>query len=277
MILKWINPRRFYLRWPLKMFLFGVITLLVLFPRLDRLWITIPRWLNPESLVNPNSPALQPLVSEFDSIRQPDWDRPRLAQEIQYFVYRKVPYDWDWNIWGNADYFPTVEEVMTQKREDCDGRAIVAASLLRRYGIKAWLVLGGGHAWVKTDVGEVMGPASRKAVEVTEQGPQVNWSYLWQLYKDIAMGISVFLLPRELILVCAFWILMMSRSLRIRDTLVWLAVLTVGLMLIRESGYPYREAISEMWWGYGLWIFVVVGMIIHSKLTIRGVQETPSP
>ena len=48
-----------------------------------------------------------------------------LVRGVEKFVYGHVPYAWDWDTWGVADYLPSVAEVRRMGREDCDGRAVV--------------------------------------------------------------------------------------------------------------------------------------------------------
>lgn len=60
-----------------------------------------------------------------------------MLEEIEKFVYEKNKSAWDWEVWGNVNYIPTVEEAIASGREDCDGQAIVGASMLREYGYDA--------------------------------------------------------------------------------------------------------------------------------------------
>src|SRR5262245_57410205 len=199
-LIGWINDRPAALRWLLKITAGAVLTIVVLFPRLDRVPVWISRHMDPEALVRQDAPELRPLIEEFDGRRASDWDDARMLKEIQDFVHSKVRYEWDWNLWGNADYFPTVAEALQRGQEDCDGRAIVAASLLRHYGYDAHLAGDITHLWVVTDRGATMGPNPIAGVKFTDQGRQINWAVVQTLPKAISFGIAVFPLGRELIL-----------------------------------------------------------------------------
>lgn len=260
-----LNRRSKWARRPIKCVIFAVISLVVFFPRLDRLPTTIRRHLNPNALINADSPALQPWLEEFEAARKPDWDDQKLLGELERYVYRKIPYAWDWDLWGNVDYFPTVEEVLALGKEDCDGRAVVAASVLQKYGYNARLATDFGHVWVVTDRGETMSPGKSTGIEFTDEGMKFNWAILRDLPKTLAMGIAVFPLYRDLILILAAWLLLVGRGVRVRDTLLWGALLVIGLMLVREGGHPRHVNIWKDWLGFAIWAAVLVGMVVQGR------------
>jgi hypothetical protein len=177
---------------------------------------------------------------------------------VEQFVYKRVPYDWDWNTWGMADYFPSVDEVLRIGREDCDGRAVVAASLLKNLGYDARIVTDFAHVWVTTPQGQTMGPGKTKTVEVTEKGVKLDLSGLKQIPQTLAYGIAVFPLPRELILLAVFWLLLMRGREYLRPMLAGV-LLTAGLLLVRHGGADYRgPKFALEWLGLGL---VVAGIL----------------
>jgi hypothetical protein len=263
MILRWLNHRQKLFRWALKALFLVILVLLVLFPRVDRLPETVRRYLNPNDLVNPQSPALAPLIDEFEKERQPDWTRTELMNHIESFVYRKIPYARDWNLWANIDYIPTVEEAIKKGKEDCDGRAVVAASMLRRYGFEAVIVGNFEHIWVKTEIGETMGPAENKLVEYTAEGKRkFNWSTVWDMPDEFCYSISVFPLWRELIILVGVWLLLIGRGLSFRETLIWLGMLMAGLLLIRDGGKD-SESLKN-WAGILIILFSAVSLVVRS-------------
>lgn len=264
-LLRGLNSRGIAVRWPAKGAIFAAVCLLVLFPRLDRLPVTVKRHLNPNVLINADSPALQPLLDDFEGLRQQDWDHERLLKELERYVYRKIPYAWDWDLWGNVDYFPTVEETLAAGKEDCDGRAVVAASVLRKYGYNARLATNFGHVWVVTDRGATMSPGKRKGIEFTAEGMKFDWRIVFDLPKTLAMGVSVFPLYRELILVLAAWLLMVGGNVRLRDAAIWLALLVVGLMLLREGGRPRHEDIWKDWLGFTSCLIALMALVLQNR------------
>jgi hypothetical protein len=136
-------------RWGVKWLLLGAVSLLVLYPRLDLAWQQVRHFRAAEQLIEPTAPSLAPLEEELVR-RLPANATP--AQEVaavEALVKQRLPYRYDWFNWGNLDYWPTVEEALARGQEDCDGHAIVAASLLRRRGYaSAHLVGNFSHVWV---------------------------------------------------------------------------------------------------------------------------------
>jgi len=271
-----LNPQRFWLRWPLKWLILGVVSLCVLFPRLDRLPTSLSRYLDPNSLIDSESPVLQPWLEEFQAERKPAWNDKRTIRKLKEFVYGKIKYEWDWNLWGNADYFPTVKEAVELGKEDCDGRAIVAASMLQKLGYKAHLATDFSHMWVVTDHGETMNPGKRKSIEYSDKGPKYNWSAIRDLPKHISLGISVFPLKRELIIVLVVWLMMMGRHARFRHCLIWLTLLIIGLMLIREGGRPRNSDLTKDVIGFALWALAWIGLIVQTWLNGYNQAEEPA-
>jgi len=256
-IFDWLNTCRARWRWPLKLLLLCLLVLWV-----DLLPAQIHRYMNPNGLVDPSS-ELQPLVDEFEMERQPDWTRQELMNHIEAFVYRKITYARDWNIWGNIDYFPTVREAVKKGREDCDGRAIVAASMLQRYGFDAELMGNFDHIWVKTDIGETMSPGDHVFVQFTDEGRKLNWSALWDAPNDFCHGVAIFPLWRELIIVLGFWLLMISRRLNLKYALGGLALLVIGLLLVRDGGLDDPERLKN-WSGMAVFLSAVFVIALGS-------------
>ena len=236
-------------RWrlPMKWAIFALTCLTVCFPYPGRLVRHIRHWTDPNALIQPDAPALQPLVEEL---------RPRLSgpltpkealRRVEHFVYERIPYEWDWNTWGTADYLPTVTEAIVMGKEDCDGRAVIAASLLRNFGFEAQLVADFTHMWVKTDRGETMAPGKRKAIVAMEDGLHFDPSALADLPKALALGVAVFPLARELIILGVLWWLLLRR-VGVGSSLGSLGLFLFGLFLLRAVGKPYLDTPSWLTW-----------------------------
>jgi len=205
----------------------------VCYPYPRRLVTHWQRIQNPDALINPESPALEPLIAEVKQELTPDLTPPQVLKKIESFVYKKVPYEWDWNTWGVADYFPTVEEALSQGKEDCDGRAIVAASIMRYFGYDARLVTDFAHLWVTTSEGDVMNPGKTKAAVATGDGFQLQPGAFRQLVQPLAYGVSVFPLARELIVIGVLWWLLLGRGVSKVRAMGSLLFLVNGLFLLR--------------------------------------------
>jgi len=240
----WLNGRRRLIRWPIKCAIVTFTVLAVCFPNPARLVRHLEHWRDPNALIEPDAPALMPMVEAL----RPQMAATKRPQEalhvVERYVYSQIHYDWDWNTWGSADYLPTVTEVIEKGREDCDGQAVVAASLLRNFGFKSELVANFAHMWVKTDRGEAMGPAKNRAVVATENGPKFSWRGLWELPKAAAFGVAVFPLGRELIVLGVLWLMLWDRRrTRLRQALA-VAVFGGGLIALRAGSYDYRHPVA---------------------------------
>lgn len=231
-----LNKLRWPIRLPVKWAVFALSGLIVCFPYPARLIRHVQHWKDPHRLIEPNAPALQPLVQELAPILREKHTPRKALKAVQRFVYKKIPYEWDWNTWGMADYLPTVTEAIEKGREDCDGQAVVAASLLAHFGYHAELVTDFVHVWVKTDQGELMGPGRRKAVVATDKGLIVQQGALTQVPRALAFGAAVFPLIRELILVVVMWFLFLRADASVWSRVLGLGLFLAGLFLLRAGG-----------------------------------------
>ena len=250
-----LNELPWYARLPAKWTLFGLTVLLVCFPYPGRLVAHINHWRDPNALIEPDAAAIQPLVEELRPQMTDDLSSADALRRVERFVYEKLPYDWDWNTWGTADYLPTVTEAIEMGREDCDGRAVLAASLLRHFGFETQIVTDFAHVWVKTDKGETMGPGKNKVVVATKEGLRVQWDGLSEIPRAMAYGLGVFPLGRELIIIAALWLLLLRRGGRVAPAVVGLAALVGGLVLVRVGSKVYLHPTVWMQW-LGVTVFV---------------------
>lgn len=239
-----LNRLRWPLRIPIKWLIFGIAVLVVCFPYPARLIRHVQRWRNPNALIEPDAPAIQPLIEELQPQLTAGLTPEEVLLAVQKYVCEKIRYEWDWNTWGMADYLPTVAEAVAMGREDCDGQAVVAASLLSHFGFEAELVTDFTHVWVKTEFGETMGPGERKTVVATEEGLEIQAGALAALPRALGVGLSVFPLARELIILGVLWLLLLRPKGGLVCSILGLAFLVVGFMLIRRSGLSFRPPLA---------------------------------
>jgi hypothetical protein len=261
-----MNAWPWYARLPTKWTVFALTVLVVCFPYPTRLREHLRHWRDPNALVEPDAPTLQPLVDELRSELGGNSPSPETMRTVERFVLRRIPYEWDWNTWGMADYLPTVAEVLEKGREDCDGRAVVAASLLRSCGFEATIVTDFAHVWVKTDHGEAMGPGKRKAVIATEKGLQIQFRALTELPRALAYGIAVFPLIRELIVIGVAWLLLLRPGSGVGACVIMLAALNAGLSCLRWGGADYLHPVLSLQW---LGVAMMLASIFVPPLRIR--------
>jgi len=222
---------------------FATTLFLVCFPYPNRFITHVQRWQNPNELIDPGAIELKPMIDELAPQMAAASDPSDALGIVEKFVYEHVKYEWDWNNWGNADYIPSVAEVVSRGQEDCDGRAVIAASLLEHFGIKSQIVTDFAHVWVKTQYGETMGPGTHAAIEASDQGLQLQAGALLEACKGLAFGVAAFPIGRELIiLVMAWWLLLRWRG-GIGCQLAALAFLLNGLVLLRLGGKSYQDPV----------------------------------
>ena len=119
-MLGWLNRLRWWRRLPLKWAIFLLTVAAVCFPHPRLVVRHIQHWRDPNALIDPDAPELRPLVEQL-RVRVTDDLTPKQALAVvQRFVYEAVPYEWDWNTWGMADYLPTVSEILEAGKEGED-------------------------------------------------------------------------------------------------------------------------------------------------------------
>jgi hypothetical protein len=271
------NKLRWYARLPLKWLVFAVATVAVCYPYPSLLAKHLRHWRDPNALIDPNAASLQPLALDLRTSLPPGLSAKKTLQHVEKFVYQRVPYEWDWNTWGMADYLPTVDEVLEKGKEDCDGRAVVAASLLAGLGFKSEIVTDFAHVWVKTDKGETMGPGRRKAVVATDRGLEVHWRGLIELPRAFAYGLAVFPGEREYTLLVLGWFLLLGTQTGLAQSIIGLRILLTGFSTLRFGGADYRNpALSLQWLGVSL---LVAGILVLFLRTQRQstLSETVAP
>jgi hypothetical protein len=132
----------------MRMVLSCCAVLVTVFPDPQRLSVQVGRYLaGPGSLVAPDDPALEPLKETYQQLIA-SGATPQKA--VRKAVSAHVRYASDFTVWGQLDYWPTVSETLAKGREDCDGIAIVTASLARQVGLKQCrLRARPDHMWVE--------------------------------------------------------------------------------------------------------------------------------
>lgn len=260
----WLRFQRgpWWWRVPAKALLMAVTVFLVCYPNPFLFVRHVKHWQNPNAMIDPDAAELEPMLRELE---------PKLAETppgrealkiVQRFVYDRIKYEWDWNTWGAADYLPTLAEVLEKGKEDCDGRAVVAASLLRNLGYQADLVTDLTHVWVKTDHGETMGPGpGPKTAIATDTGLRIDWAaYFKNAPKSLAYGLAVFPLWRELVVVAMLWLLALLPGMGRLWVIGGLLLMVDGLLLTRYGAKDaWRFDAVGTWFGlFNLMLAVVV-------------------
>ncbi|HEY1173468.1 MAG TPA: hypothetical protein VGH19_19025 [Verrucomicrobiae bacterium] len=248
----------------IKALLLGLFTLAVFFPRPDQLVKQFPRWKNPDSLIETDVPFMVEINKKIDEQLKPDGTKLEELKTVERFVYREVKYGYDWDVWGNTDYWPTVTEVWESKREDCDGLAVLAASILKSRGFEEVRIVGNlSHVWVATKTNEVMSPQADKNFQRVDgklkvKLPGANTFLLsWAHINKFPAGRSLILLMAILLMVAhPIW-----------DGARWwraFGIGAAGLLLLYDWGGKYLQSSAA---GASLWFWVGNALVIGAIIT----------
>jgi hypothetical protein len=262
-----LQPR--WRRWPIKCCVLLLTVFLTLYPDPRFLYRHIRHIRQADDLPNPADPAVPAVLHRLDAVvSQSGGD---LLSTVESFVHEEVPYGWDWDVWGVVDYLPSVGEVIAEGREDCDGRAVLAAALLRARGIDARLVGDLRHMWVRTPMGDTMNPLGDPVFDVKDEEVVVRWGRLLDL-GPLGYGIAVFPLLRETIILLTACLLVLPTRIRWPRALAGLSMMFVGLFVVRFAG---QEPLDPWRWGIGLGLMLVLaGLIIGAFSCPSGPDNT---
>lgn len=269
-----LQRRRWIVRWPIKWLFVAVVALLVFYPRPTLLVRDIRHVRNIDALVNPDSPALQPWLKELEQV--PGFAEATPSERlrmVQSFVYEHVPYAFDWQVWGVVDYLPTVEEIVAARREDCDGRALIAASLLRRFDPTAHVVTDFKHMWVATAEGTAMRPSGPPVLEAGVQGAHLQWLNLLSV-RGPAYGLAVYPHLRTAALLAAVWLALADPRMRRRTAVIAALVMINGVVVVTLAA---RDPWAPQMWGIWLGLLQMVGTTVVVWIAAIRARRRPAP
>lgn len=273
-----------YFRLPIKWLVLAVVVLFVLFPDPRLLARNVRHISNLDAMIDAKNPDLQKWVTEFDQYEaslMPVPTQPVQKQRaVEKFVYAHVPYQWDWELYGAADYMPTVAEMFEYARhrpdgkvyEDCDGRAVMCASMLRAMGYDARIVTDLQHVWVETPLGPLMGPGMTPALQSSATGNRANLAVAGSnLLTALSFGTSVFPFWREF----TIWVAVVALSLHPRMSrkagLLGAALTLQGLLFVRCGviSKPDFRWLSQSWPATVGIAHIVAGLLILWTASFR--------
>ncbi|MCA9243075.1 MAG: hypothetical protein KDA32_03905 [Phycisphaerales bacterium] len=251
-----------------KLVIFMAVFGLVMYPKV---WMA-PTWLyrltHLNSVINADASGLESIAEEVRAQLPPDAGAREAQQAVESVVYKRVPYSHDWVTWGVFDHLPTVDEVLSRGTDDCDGRAVVAASTLRHMGYDAWLVTDLLHTWVQTPEGDALAMERPGRVTLsgrpgadgkTETTVAINPGLIANLGRGLGYGVSVFPLARIAIIVGTFLALVAHPRVGAIRYLAGALLVIAGLAAIRVSGEPFARSLSPATGaGVGLGLALIV-------------------
>lgn len=132
--------------------------LVLLFPHPGRALREFRTLRDPNALIAPGDPAVERLSAEIDAAMPATLDRPGQIAWIEAFIEKRIVYAHDWDQWLNVDYWPTPSETVASGREDCDGIAVLTASVLKRRGFKPRIEASYEHVWLEVEGERILNP-----------------------------------------------------------------------------------------------------------------------
>ena len=173
----------------------------ILNPNPKRFAQQVQHYFQSELLIQENFPGIEEINREIDALLPPNATLREEFSAIQNYVYQHIAYEYDWDNWGNIDFWPRAELVWARQREDCDGRAVLAASILRSRGFHSATLAGSiRHIWVQVDQQELMDPDAEQNVRLDGGKLAVSLPSPQLLLESTALYVADFPTIRNLIL-----------------------------------------------------------------------------
>jgi hypothetical protein len=165
----------------------------------------------PRAVANAYNPDIDPAAVQHLAAQLPD-DPAYIEQQLEGPL---LPYAVPWETYGVPWYYPTTREVIEKGVADCQGRAIVFASILEAKGIPYTLRASLDHIWVEYEskqenVGEnaavaVMDNGSLRVPETWDwrRSYEIEKEYFWDpapLHRKLLLfgGLAIIVLHRLL-------------------------------------------------------------------------------
>lgn len=270
-----------WLRFTLKTLIFLIVLLLVIFPNPKRLLRQLGNYRHPERLIQTDFAGMAQIQAELDSLMRIHPDKSEL-ELIQHYVYQKIPYRFDWELWSNSDYWPTAAETWSRQSEDCDGQAILAVSIMRARGYSAArLGINMLHIWVEVDSIGMMGAMAEKSIEKRDGRTIIHLPSRQLLISTTAFMIKNFPALRIVLLLLTILILAIYPSKHHLYFLSTLVITLLGFILLKEWSLDFSppenpEIDLHFMGGMLLIILAIVGALGNSKIIrlIRQIRST---
>ncbi|MBN1465745.1 hypothetical protein JXA02_08300 [candidate division KSB1 bacterium] len=228
----WLSERSFLVRLIIKTVLFICIFLVVTFPNPVLNIKQVQAYLNTETLFDTNF-ELDVINAEIDSLLPANHTTLDEYKAVVQFVYQHIPYQFDWDNWGNSEYWPSASETWRRGREDCDGRAILAVAIFRSRGYKDANIVGSmKHLWIKVGDQELMGP-DRETIMVMDQGQKkMRMPPFIYMVEAMALQLSYYPIFRMLLITLIALILLYHPATDVQRLLGLAVVAIIGFVLI---------------------------------------------
>ncbi|MCP4395805.1 MAG: transglutaminase domain-containing protein [bacterium] len=212
----------------LKMTIFSIVLFFSLNPHPKRFVQQVQRYFQTEHLIQEDFPGIEEINREIDLLLPPNVTQQEEFLAVQNYVYQHIAYEYDWDNWGNIDFWPKADIVWARQREDCDGRAVLAASILRSRGFHSATLAGSiRHIWVQVDQQELMNPDTEQNVRLDGGKLAISLPSSQLLLESTALYVANFPTIRNLLLFFVALLLCYHPS---RNLAQFFGIATLGLV-----------------------------------------------
>ena len=157
-------------------------------------WAVSVCYPNPGVLVRSIQNAWRPVI-DAESVREWALTLPANPRQIEASVLERITYAVPWETDGVPWTFPTPAEVMARNAGDCQGRAVVLASVFEARGMPYRLEASFDHIWVDYPGRKGTGIENPNKVMVrrapTADGwasrmrlPEIDWAESWRIERE---------------------------------------------------------------------------------------------
>ncbi len=233
-------------RLSIKSAVFLLTLLFILFPNPFLLIKQIAHFNEPEQCIQTDFEGVDAALHSIDSLAGDAPDSAAVLAAVEQFVYDRVKYSYDWHSWGCVDYWPPAEQVFRRGVEDCDGRAILAVSLLRAHGFhSAHLVGNANHMWAAVDTFEIMGPRAEATFNNADGVTTIALPGFNALLTSLATAMTVFPGTRVLLLSLLVLLLCLHPAATRIQLLSAVTLLLGGLYVLKDWGGLFRRDVVD--------------------------------
>ncbi len=155
------------------------------------IWVLLVLYPNPLKLGQSIYRIIRPPVNAAGVMHLLD-EAPLEAEELERFVLKKIPYQYDWVTFGVPWYFPTLEEALENGTGDCKSRFVVLVSYFEAREIPYQLSFSLSHFWViyegktETPMEQVQNALLLRGEDgsLSFQVPREDRSQIWNNFRE---------------------------------------------------------------------------------------------
>lgn len=92
------------------------------------------------------NPPIDSTIEEIEHLAEKT--AGKTEKEIELFVKRAFPYQYDWQTYSLPWYFPTTKEAITKRKGDCKTRFIITASIFEYRKMPYSILASPTHIWI---------------------------------------------------------------------------------------------------------------------------------